>query len=497
MKGPVVFLMAFMLGQCLMAQQFSEGEGYSPERNYQPIEWLGVLRDSLVLLRGTIEEDGLPRNLQFEFFDDETLKRGRKLNLPDVFASRKDFFPEAIYIVGQEITIWGSSFDKNDRSNSLKVLRINPDSLPIQKSDKYKAQTEEMLSWPAAYFTNNSRRFEWAQSPSGAYLCAMSVESLSAKNQLRIRFQVWDSFLNEHAKYDARIPAELERFSVKKLGLDDNGKPFLLLEWSSNPRSQAFYAGYSFNRKDQPPVMFDFDFPGKQEGDIHWVKGNDEHLYFVGLYGKQVGEAPLEAEGLFLTQIQPGQAEVKSTSRVSFYEIKDSLAYLKTGKETYDELFGSMRIVQFSKAETGFYLWMEQQRQEEICQTDFRSNMMVCNTHYFNHNLVFLELSKSARVVQGNVLEKHQTLVEGDEVFTSMEVIGEGQEAIFNRGLGEQGRLTDPSRSKLAVWNGLSAKLVEFENAEPLLRAADGVRYKGNTFFLTEGRSQARVIRLQ
>lgn len=478
-------------------QSFEEGAPYTPDRNFQPIEWLGTYKDSLVLLRGTIEDDGLPRSLQLEFFNSRDLKRGRKLNLQDVFASRRDFFPEAVFLLNGEITIWGSSFNKSDRSNVLKVVRIRPDSMPDQKAGKVISDAEEMLSWSAAYFTNNSRRFEWAQSESGQYLCAMSVESISAKNQLRIRFQVWDAWLNVVARYDARIPTELERFSVKKLGLDNSGKPFLLLEWYSNPRAHSFYAGYSFQRKDVQPLMFDFDLPGKQETDIQWNYGPNNTITFCGLYGKSVSENKIEAEGLFLCRINASEPENRLTEKIAFYGLKDSLEYLRQGKETYDVLFENVRILKFLAGTNGFYLWLEQQSQEEICQTDFRSNMMVCNTHYFHNAVVFLELNASGELVKSNVLEKRQTLVENDEVFISGLVGGAGQELLFNRGLGEQGRLSDALRSKLALWNAFSGKTTEFDNAEPMIRSVGAFQLNGSTYVLSEGRSQARLIRVQ
>lgn len=478
-------------------QSFEEGASYTPDRNFQPIEWLGTFKDSLVLLRGTIEDDGLPRSLQLEFFNSSDLKRGRKLNLQDVFASRRDFFPEAVFLLNGELTIWGSSFNKSDRSNVLKVLRLRPDSLPEQKTGKVNSDAEEMLSWPAAYFTNNSRRFEWAQSESGQYLCAMSVESITARNQLRIRFQVWDAWLNVVARYDARIPTELERFSVKKVGLDNTGRPFLLLEWYSNPRSHSFYAGYAFQRKDAQPLMFDFDLPGKQETDIHWVYGADNSITFCGLYGKAAGESKMEAEGLFFSLINPAGPESILTEKIAFYGLKDSIEYLRQGKETYDVLFENARILRFLPATNGYYLWLEQQSQEEICQTDFRSNMMVCNTHYFHNAVIFLELNASGELVKSNVLEKRQTLVENDEVFISGLVGGAGQELLFNRGLGEQGRLSDALRSKLALWNAFSGKVAEFDNAEPMVRSVGSFQLNGSTYVLSEGRSQARLIRVQ
>lgn len=497
MRISLCITLGVLLWLSAAGQRFEEGPPYMPDRNFQSIEWLGTFKDSLVLLRGTIEDDGLPRSLQLEFFNSRDLKRGRKLILQDVFASRRDFFPEAVFLLNGEITIWGSSFNKSDRSNMLKVIRIRPDSMPDQKAERVISGAEEMLSWPAAYFTNNSRRFEWAQSESGQYLCAMSVESITAKNQLRIRFQVWDAWLNVVARYDTRIPTELERFTVKKIGLDNAGKPFLLLEWYSNPRAHSFFAGYSFQRKNVQPLVFDFDLPGKQETDIHWVYGPDNRITFCGLYGKSVNENKMEAEGLFFSQVNHSGPESIHTEKITFYSLSDSIEYLRQKKETYDALFENARIIKFLPINSGYYLWLEQQSQEEICQTDFRSNMMVCNTHYFNNSVVFLELNALGQVVRSNVLEKRQTLVENDEVFVSALVSGSGQELLFNRGLGEQGRLSDALRSKLALWNAFSGKTTEFENAEPMVRSVGSIQLNGNTYVLSEGRTQARLISFQ
>lgn len=488
-----LFLMLLMIPFATNGQEFKRGKTEKDDRKYQPVEMIGYHQGKIALLKGKVNESEFLSDLMVELFDTVSLDRVSQTAFEKCYVDQLDFFPEGVKSFGNKLLIFGSGYDKGQKCNVLKYKF--PD---FEKAALQPEKGHELMRVPAAFFSNSEARFQIVMNSKQDQLLALSAGYPLKSDSLQIDFTVFDRELRQVKTFHQLIPSSGYRFKVLQTVLDDRGNVELLIDWYSdgkNPRHS--YSLFAFPVMSDEIVEYALDIPDKTIQDVKFKAINEDQVAVTGLYAtKQGGILP---DGFFYLLINKEMAQIEAKKFLEFSEIVQ-VEGLKNAAQTFDELFENIRLSELHVTATGELLVaMEQQSSEEICQTDFRSNMMICNRHYYINNAVFITVSSNGEVVSGFLVEKKQHLIENDRVYLSY-VIQEspsGVSILYNLNMKDKGspKFNFPENSRLVV-NSSSKPLMSFENSVPAQLECGVVKNARFVYLIGDGRDGTALLRV-
>jgi hypothetical protein len=486
--GCVWFFSSFLL----QAQWIQKGAVYSPERRQQALSFLQSNKGQVWLVRSDVEDDGLPTHVQVEVFDTLQWALQRRVDLPGVFRDRSAFYPESMYAFGDSLIFFGSAFDKASRSNLLKYRIYD-----LGQNRWLQEQADTLIDWTASYFTHNERRFIWAEDPSQQRLFIGQAQLSSDKSRLLLQYKVFDHGLHSLRSVQMQMPAEGDAFSIASLHFDAAHRVYLQVNWEQAPQHRRIPVVYALGLNVGEPVYLNFDIPQAEEQDIQMQLLPSGELLVAGLSGKTDPQANFLTRGCFAAVFNPEQAAIRVQKQWDFYALQDQIPGLQGRGMSWDEFSEPLKLLHLSASDTGISLWLEQQKQEEVCQTDFRSNMLICNTHYFRKAVLLLRLDTLLQWKTSDVLYKEQHLVEDEEVYLSFGLTDGGDGLLFNGSRSDSLRYSDPFRSEVLAWVPGTKALRHAEVEYPVyLKVAPAVLGR-RRIYLAEGRASSMLVVVQ
>lgn len=482
-----------LVPQLIVGQEFKRGKAEKDDRKYQPIELIGYHNGKIALLKGKTNEAEFVSDLMIELYDTNSLDRISQSAFEKCYVDQLEFFPEGVKCFGNKLLVLGSGYDKNQKSNVLKYKQ--PD---FEKGTLQPEKGIELMRVPAAFFSNSQARFQIVMNEKQDRLLTLSAGYPLKSDSLQIDFTIFDEELKPVKTFHQLIPSSGYRFKVLQTVLDDLGNVELLIDWFSdgkNPRHN--YSLFAFPVMSDEIVEYALDIPDKTIQDVRFALLNEDQIAVAGLYAARSGEKL--PDGFFYLSINKELARIDAKKLFNFSEVA-RVEGLKNGKQSFDELFDNIRLTELHVSKVGeLVVAMEQQSSEEICQTDFRSNMMVCNQHYYINNGVLLTVSAASNVTSAQLIEKKQHLIENDRVYLSYIVQKSinGLSTLYNLNMKDKGELkfNFPENSRLVV-NSPNKPLISFENDIPAQLECGSIKNERFVYLIGDGRDGTALIRV-
>lgn len=489
----LILLLILLAPHFVSGQEFKRGKAEKDDRKYQPIELVGYHNGKIALLKGKTNEAEFVSDLMIELYDTNSLDRVSQTAFEKCYVDQLDFFPEGVKSFGNKLLILGSGYDKEKKSNVLKYKL--PD---FEKSTLQPEKGAELMRVPAAFFSNSQARFQIVMNEKQDRLLTLSAGYPLKSDSLQIDFTIFDEDLKSIKNFHQLIPSSGYRFKVLQTLLDNRGNVELLIDWFSdgkNPRHS--YSLFAFPVMSDEIVEYALDIPDKTIQDVRFSMLNEDQIAVAGLYSSRSGEKL--PDGFFYLSINKEMARIDAKKLFDFSEVA-RVEGLKNAKQSFDELFESIRLTELHISKDGeLVLAMEQQSSEEICQTDFRSNMMVCNQHYYINNGVLLTVSAASEVKSAQLIEKKQHLIENDRVYLSyiIQKTKSGLSALYNLNMKDKGELkfNFPENSRLVI-NAPDKSLISFENDIPAQLECGAIKNNRFVYLIGDGRDGTALLRV-
>jgi hypothetical protein len=489
----LILLLIFAVPPILGAQEFKRGKAEKDDQKYQPIELVGYYDSKIALLKGKANDTEFLSDIMIELFDTVSLDRVSQTRFEKCYVDQLEFFPEGVKSFGKKLMIFGSGYDKEQKCNVLKYKL--PD---FQKSELKPAKGEELMRVPASFFSNSQARFQLVCNEKQDRLLALSAGYPLKSDSLQIDFTIFDEQLQTVKTIHQLIPSSGYRFKVLQTTIDNRGNVELLIDWFSDGKNPKHsYSLFAFPVLSDEIVEYALDIPNKSMSDIRFATINEDLIAVSGLYKNRVDEKL--PEGLFFLTINREKTLIEAREMLAFSDLM-KLEGLKNSPQSFDELFENIRLTTMQKSNNqAISILLEQQSSEEICQTDFRSNMMVCSQHYYINNAVLLTISNVGLVSKSHLIEKKQHLIETDRVYLSCH-LHESKTAtgvLYNLNVKDKGeaKFNFPENSKL-VSNFEGVPVKSFENEVPVQIECGAISNNRFLYMIGDGREGTALIRI-
>lgn len=387
-KKNIFFLLLFLVFlNLIQAQVIRSSATFGLPTAFVPLSFvMDKSSGTSYLVSATAEEKtGLPSGLHIQVFDKEKLNVLNELSLPEVFNNRFKFYPERVLCWNDSLRIFGSLYNKEEKTHELWLISLskNMELLPQRK----------FLSVPASEMLSNAARFMFQTSDKGGFLSVSSMNKGSSPDEQIFYHRIYDAngALVKEIDYEPDYP--VDSFHENKILLDEAGNLYMTLralksKSSANNRNYL----YAFPILDTEVIQYELDIPGKEITDVIISLDADDHIQAAGIF-KERFQKDFEQSGIFFLRIDRDQQRVLSTG-IHLMDGKVSGLYLGNDNSPRREIFSHFKVLALLNAsDTGVFLAIEEQKTEEICETDPRTGLVECNTGYFFGDIWYFKLS--------------------------------------------------------------------------------------------------------
>jgi hypothetical protein len=400
----------------LDAQDLEQGPVYSGDRKFTVLRLNGFYKGDICVLKARTGKDELIKDIRIDLFDTSNLKHKSFAQWNDCFSDRTAFFPEGVLNFNDSLMLFGSEYNKGEQEMQLNVRGIFH-----QKEDVRIDSMHEVFSVKAAFGGFSGRRFRIAQEIQGKFLLMFYAGNPPDSDSLRLDFKVYDKNFKVVKEQHQVLPKMGVSFGLDEICVDESGNVFALLHWKSGgKKQQKSHYLYAFPSMLDEVVEYELALDDYSTEEVRMHLAANGKLWLAGLYFKNRKSDDAQPEGVYLLSFDLNGSELKQSTIRPFTQINYS------GKDKQPQsLYGAgylenLHLVELLESGDEMPLVvLEQQRREEICQTDFRSNMLVCNQHYFADALVVFQPQQNAQRDSCFVLDKKQHLVEDEQVYLS------------------------------------------------------------------------------
>ena len=409
-------ILALLANTLLRAQEFEQGPVYSADRKFSVLRLNGFYNGDLCLLKVRTGKDEFIKDVRIDLFDSSKLAHKSFTVWNDCFADRNTFFPEGVLNFNDSLMLFGSAYNKTSQEMDLKVKGISP---LVESSASDSAVNIFSVHSAFAGFTN--RRFRIVQEAQGRYLLMFYAGNPPDSDSLRLDFKIYDRQFNLVKEQHQILPKLGISFGLDEINIDESANVFALMHWKSGgKKQQKSHYLYAFPSMADEVVEYELALDDFSTEEVRMHLARNGKLWLAGLYFKSRKANVMQPEGIYLLSFDLNGSELKQTSVRPFSKI-NYLDVDKKERSLYgDGFLENLHLVELAESgEEMPLVILEQQRREEICQTDFRSNMLVCNQHYFTDAVVMYQPAGLDANDRCFLLPKTQHLVEDEQVYLS------------------------------------------------------------------------------
>ena len=385
----------------LSAQQIKQGEIYTYEKDFYPICMPGFYKNSCVLVRAnTDNQNQTIKNLRIEFFDSSSLKLLKIWPLNGIFEDKQAFYPEDFRIWNGQLCVFGSSFDKQNKSNSLLYLTI--DSIG-KIGKKTQLQTSE-----TNHFEINKKRFKIIGDSKQEFLAVLSLnESIDSKTQ-KLNLNVFDRNFKEIKKLRVQLPFQGENVEMEDVLLDEYGNVHLLIKGTKlNDSLNVVYSVFAFPVMNDEVLEYQLSIPGKTVSSLKMSLDKVEKLLISGLLRDEFQKKD-QISNVFFLRInrEKGAIETKGVHRIdSDFKSRFIGEERQVGVEEFSG-YKTQRII--PNGNEGIQLVAEKINTEEVCETDYRTGLEICHTLFKAGKILIISFNERAEIDWYQTINKEQ-----------------------------------------------------------------------------------------
>jgi len=416
MKSLLIGVLLFCSAFRLSAQNFEQGPIYTGDRKFTVLRLNGLYKGDVCVLKARTGKDELIKDIRIDLFDTSSLKHKSFAQWNDCFADRTTFFPEGVVNFNDSLMLFGSAYNKGEQE-----MQLNVKGIFHAKEDARMDSMHKVFNVKGAFGGFSRRRFRIVQEVQGKYLLMFYAGNPPDSDSLRLDFKVYDRQFKVVKEQHQVLPKMGASFGLDEVCVDESGNVFALLHWKSGgKKQQKSHYLYAFPSMVDEVVEYELALDEYRTEEVRMHLAANGKLWLAGLYFKERKTDDFQPEGIYLLSFDLNGSELKQSTIRPLAKINFTTKDLQQ-KSLYGEGYlENLHLVELleSRAEMPFVV-LEQQRREEICQTDFRSNMLVCNQHYFADALVLYKPNENAANDTCFVLEKKQHLVEDEQVYIS------------------------------------------------------------------------------
>ena len=397
----IVCISFFVCSISLSAQQIKQGELYSFEKDFYPICMPGFYKNSCLMVRANADErEQIIQDVRIELFDTTSLKLTHSWLIDGLFERRQEFYPEDIRIWNGQLCVFGSSFDKQNKSNTLSYLTI--DSLG-KIGKKIQLQTSE-----TNHFEINKKRFHIIGDSKKDFLAVVSLNETSESKTQRLNLNVFDRNFQEIKKLSVQIPFQAENPEMEDVLLDEYGNLHLLLRGNKlNDSLDVVYSVFAFPVMNDEVLEYQLDIPGKIVSSLKMSLGKGEKLLISGLMRDEF-QKKSQISSVFFLRInrEKGTIENKGIHRIdSDFKSRFIGEERQVGVEEFSG-YKTQRII--SNGKDGILLIAEKISTEEVCETDYRTGLEICHTQFKAGKILIVSFNEGAEIDWYQTIDKEQ-----------------------------------------------------------------------------------------
>jgi hypothetical protein len=409
-------ILVLLLNGLVMAQEFEQGPVYSADRKFTVLRLNGFYKGDLCLLKARTGKDDFIKDIRIDLFDTASLAHKSFAIWNDCFADRNTFFPEGVLNFNDSLMLFGSAYNKGLQEMELKVKGISP-----LRQNNTPDSAMRIFSARSAFAGFSNRRFRIVQEIQGRYLLMFYAGNPPDSDSLLLDFKVFDRQFKLVKEQHQILPKQGVSFGLDEISVDESANVFALLHWKSGGKNQQkSHFLYAFPSMADEVVEYELALDDFSTEEVRMHLASNGKLWLAGIYFKSRKAKEDQPEGIYLLSFDLNGSELKQTSIRPFSKLNYWSEDRKERSLYGDGYLENLHLVELSESGGLIPLVvLEQQRSEEICQTDFRSNMLVCNQHYFADAVVLYQPTEPETNDRCFVLLKKQHLVEDEQVFLS------------------------------------------------------------------------------
>jgi hypothetical protein len=397
----IVCISFFVCGISLSAQHVKQGEVYSYEKDFYPVCMPGFYKNACVLIRANSDKnESLIQDIRIEFFDTSSLKLTHTWSINGLFENRQLFYPEDIRIWNGQLCVFGSSFDKQNKSNTLYFSTI--DSLgKIGKKTQLQASETN-------HFEINKKRFHIIGDSKQDILAVLSLIE-SDKSDIKIlNLNVFDRNFLEIKKLSVQLPFQGENVEMEDILLDEYGNVHLLIKGNKlNDSLDVIYSVFAFPVMNDEVLEYQLTIPGKTVSSLKMSLDKVEKLLISGLMRDEF-QKKNQVSSVFFLRInrEKGSIETKGIHRID----NDFMSRFIGEERQFglDEFSGYKTRGIFSNGEEGIQLIAEKISTEEVCDTDYRTGLELCHTQFMADKILIVSFNERAEIDWYQTINKEQ-----------------------------------------------------------------------------------------
>jgi hypothetical protein len=415
-----IFCISFLVcGISLSAQHVKQGELYSFEKDFFPISMPGFYKNECVLVRANSDKrEPFIQDIRIEFFDTSSLNRTHTWPINGLFENRQLFYPEDIRIWNGQLCVLGSSFDKQNKSNTLHYLTI--DSLG-KIGKKTQLQTSE-----TNHFEINKKRFHIIGNSKQDNLAVVSLNEMQESKTQKLNLNVFDRNFQEIKSLSVQLPFQGENAEIEDILLDEYGNVHLLLKGNKlNESLDVVYSVFAFPVMNDEVLEYQLNIPGKVVSSLKMSLDHGEKLLISGLLRDEF-QKKSQISSVFFLRInrEKGTIETKGIHRIDGdFKSRFIGEERQLGAEEFTD-YKTQRIIPNGKE--GIQLIAEKISTEEVCETDYRTGLEMCQTQFNAGKIFIVSFNERAEIDWYQTINKEQES-QDDEGITLSFLYLEGQ----------------------------------------------------------------------
>ncbi len=496
MKALIFSALVFFCQLLSVAQQIEQGKVYTDDRKFNIVKLNGMSRGYLTLIKARADTDELIKDLRIEWYDTASMERQNLCVLEGCFANRQEFFPEGVLTFNNKVYALGSKFDKASMEN---VLLIKELILLNGKEDL--GPSVELMRVKTAFFSFFEKRFQTFTSARGNRMLVTHAGNPGDSDSLLITTKLFDTALNVLKSGNQTIAKLSAQFKIDQIAVDESDNIFVLMHWARSVKAeQKSYYLYAFPSLGSEVVEFNLDTDEYRNNDLRFTVSKGGYLRLAGLYYPGKRKEAEEPIGILFLEVDLNGSEIKRSGVLTFNEL---LAKPKIKEQLLrDELQTEhIHLTDIGENENGrMLIYLEHQSSEEICETDFRSNMMQCSMHYYTGNVLIIEMNDQGKADSVYCVLKNQHMVDESMVYLSYLTLGaanEGRFLCYMRDVKEkdQNMFSNADRCSIALSEIGKSLVVDFEADLPVNINAGATQCGRRIYFSGESRSGTCLYR--
>jgi len=496
--GLIYLLLLFIFCSSLYAQNTREGETWQPSKNYYPLKFIGTDANKLYLAYGVNEKESSHiQHISIETIDTLNLKHISTKNFTNVFSDKFDFYPEDVQLKNGKLNFLGSSYDKKTKNNQL-YRKVEIDSGVL---------SEKKLLWeyPSTYFESSSKKFKFSTNPKKDLILALGIQTGSADNSF-IHFAIIDSKYKLVKQIHAPMDLKGKNISITQFSIDEPGNVQLLLQYQRSEDSLDLgFSLFAFPIMTEDIIEYQLDLPEKQITSIYFDLTENDHLKICGLYQSDFKVTDVST-GTFYMDIDRETGEVVHKSIIPFNASFLGNFAGETVKVSKDD-FKHLKIISAtSKKDGSLQLLAEQTQISNLCETDYRSGLVICKDEFKAENILIINFNNNATIDWFQWIYKNQHSYDDGGMFLSFNLIEQDRATflLFNKSI-EKKKQDDAIQSKTTTQiqvndlnssGQLEARIVSLSCKFPLVTNCRFSSTTSSHYYLRSDLSSSSILKI-